>query len=163
MTKKKKQNRKSRASGWICASLGSLLLAGVVPVASRAQNSPRVVAPQAHPWANNTTAKNETKVSGTIQQVISQHGSSQIVIEGANGAVTADLGPAARNAARSFSAGDRVEIAGWMRTDVLVARQITASERQVVIRNQHGMLVHPVPATSTKPQRVGASFTGGAR
>jgi len=167
MTKKKKQNRKSRASGWICASLGSLLLAGVVPVASRAQNSPRVVAPQAHPWANNTTAKNETKVSGTIQQVTSQHGSSQIVIEGANGAVTADLGPAARNAARSFSAGDRVEIAGWMRNsngkDVLVARQVTAGERQVVIRNQHGMLVHPVPATSTKPQRVGASFTGGAR
>jgi hypothetical protein len=163
-----KEKKKLPYTSLIFPSLGLLLLVGIVPVASQAQSATRVVAPQAHPWAANTRTKTETKVSGTIQQVTAQRGAAQLIVEGANGTVTADLGPAAGNAAKSFSAGDRVEIAGWMRSNsngknVLVARQITAGERQVVIRNEHGMLVHPAPATSTKPQRVGASFTGGAR
>jgi hypothetical protein len=167
MTNEKTQNKKrnSNHSSLICQSLGLLLLAGIVPASTRAQSANRVVAPQAHPWAANTTAKTESKVSGTVQQISTQHGLSQMLIDGANGAVTADLGPAAGKATKSFSPGDRVEIAGWMRTsngkNVLVARQITAGERQVVIRNEHGILVHPASATSHKTQRA-ASVTGGA-
>jgi ATP:corrinoid adenosyltransferase len=136
-------------------------------VAAHAQSAKRLVAPKAHPWATSTTSNTETKVSGTIQEVTSQHGVTQIVVSGGNGAVTADVGPAAGKAAKSFEAGDRVEIAGWMRTtdgkNILLARQITAGERQVVIRNQHGILVHPATAKNNKPQRVGAAFAGGAR
>jgi hypothetical protein len=147
MTQANTQNEKKNTlqGSLIFQTLGLLLLASIVPASSRAQNAPRVVGPQAHPWAASTTAKTETKVSGTIQ----------------------DLGPYAGGAAKSFSPGDHVEIAGWTRTtngnNTLVARQITAGERQVVIRNEYGFAVRPTPATSTKPQRVGASFTGGAR
>jgi hypothetical protein len=151
----------------ICQTLGLLLLASIVPASSRAQNATRLVAPQAHPWATSTTAKTETEVSGTIQQVTAKHGATQVVIEGSKGTVTADLGPYASNTAKSLSAGDHIEIAGWTRSsngnEVLIARQITAGERQIVIRNEHAVPVRPVPATSTKSQRVGASFTGGAR
>ncbi len=161
------KNRKASPGNLICQTLGLLLLASIVPVSSRAQDAARVVAPQAHPWAISTTAKTETKVSGTIQQVTSKHGATQLVVEGSNGTVTADLGPYASGAAKSLAAGDHIEIAGWTRStngnNVLVARQITAGERQILIRNEHGIPVHPAPATSTKPQRVGASFTGGAR
>ena len=169
MTQANTQNEKKNTlqGRLIFQTLGLLLLASIVPASSRAQNAPRVVGPQAHPWATSTTAKTETKVSGTIQEVTSKHGVTQLVVNGANGAVTADLGPYAGGAAKSFSPGDHVEIAGWTRTpngnNTLVARQITAGERQVVIRNEHGFAVRPTPATSTKPQRVGASFTGGAR
>jgi hypothetical protein len=169
MTIEKIRNKKKKFNhgNLICQSLGLLLLAGIAPASVRAQNAARVVAPQAHPWATNATAKTETKVSGTIQQITAQHGASRFVIDGANGAVTADLGPAAGSAAKSFSAGDHIEIAGWMRSsngkNVLIARQITAGDHHVVVRNEHGILVHPAPATSTKPQRVGASFVGGAR
>jgi hypothetical protein len=169
MTQANTRNEKKKASqgSFVFQTLGLLLLASIVPVSSRAQNAPRVVAPQAHPWAASTTAKTETKVSGTIQEVTSKHGMTQLVVSGANGAVIADLGPYAGGAAKSFSPGDHVEIAGWTRTsngnNTLVARQITAGERQVVIRNEHGFAVRPAPATSSKPQRVGALFTGGAR
>jgi hypothetical protein len=166
-TNKRNENKKASQGSLIFQTLGLLLLASIVPASSRAQSAPRVAAPQAHPWASSTTAKTETKVSGTIQEVTSKHGATQLVINGANGAVTADLGPYASNTAKSFSNGDHVEIAGWTRmtngNNTLVARQITAGERQVVIRNEHGIAVRPAPATSTKPQRVGASFTGGAR
>jgi hypothetical protein len=161
------EKKKTSQGSLICQTLGLLLLASIVPASSRAQNAPRVAAPQAHPWAANTTAKTETKVSGTIQQVSSKHGATQLVVESSNGAVTADLGPYASGTAKCLSAGDHIEIAGWTRTsngnNVMVARQVTAGERQIVIRNEHGIPVHPAPATSTKPQRVGASFTGGAR
>jgi hypothetical protein len=168
MTQANIRTRKKASQGsLIFQTLGLLLLASIVPATSRAQQSARVVAPQAHPWAASTTAKTETKIAGTIQQVTSKHGATQLVIEGSNGPVTADLGPYASGAAKSFSPGDRIEIAGWTRTsngnNVLVARQITSGERQIVIRNEHGIAVRPAPATSTKPQRVGASFTGGAR
>jgi hypothetical protein len=167
MTNTDTQKRKLCSASLICRSLGLLLLAGIVPASSWAQNAARVAAPQAHPWAASTTAKTETKISGTIQQVTSKHGATQLVIDGSKGAVTADLGPYASNAAKSLSAGDHIEIAGWTRSsngnEVLVARQVTAGERQIVIRNEHGIPVRPVPAKSTKPQRVGASFTGGAQ
>jgi hypothetical protein len=161
------KKRKASQGRLIFQTLGLLLLASIVPTSSRAQNAARAVTPQEHPWAASTTAKTETKVSGTIQQVTSKRGATQLVVEGSNGAVTADLGPYASGTAKSLSAGDHIEIAGWTRTtngnNVLVARQITAGERQIVIRNEHGIAVRPAPATSTKPQRVGASFTGGAR
>jgi len=169
MTQSNKQTEEKNTSqaGLICQSLGLLLLVSVAPVAGRAQNLTRVAAPQEHPWAVTTKAKTETKVTGTIQQVTTQHGSAQFVIAGANGPVVADLGQAGGNAAKSFSAGDRVEISGWMRDsngkNVLVARQISSGDRQVVIRNEHGILIHHMPSASTKLQRVGASFTGGAR
>jgi hypothetical protein len=169
MTQANTQTKKKKVSqgNLICQTLGLLLLAGIVPASSHAQNAARAAAPQAHPWAASTTAKTETKISGTIQQVTSKHGATQLVVEGSSGGVTADLGPYASSTAKSLSAGDHIEIAGWTRTSngnkVLVARQVTAAERQIVIRNEHGIPVRPVPATSTKPQRVGASFTGGAR
>jgi hypothetical protein len=169
MTMDKKQNDKRNwnYSKLICRSLGVLLLAGTVPANTRAQNATRVVAPQAHPWAANTTATTETKVNGTIREISSQHGVSQMVIDGGNGVVTADLGPSARNAAKSFGAGDRVEIAGWMRTsngkNTLVARQITAGERQIVIRNERGILVSAAATSSKNVQRGAASVEGGAR
>jgi hypothetical protein len=169
MTQANIQTKKKKApqGRFAFQTLGLLLLASIVPASSRAQSETRLAAPQAHPWATSTTAKTETKVSGTIQQVTSKHGATQLVIEGSNGAVMADLGPYASGTAKSLSAGDHIEIAGWTRTsngnNVLVVRQVTAGERQIVIRNAHGIPVHPVPATSTKPQRVGASFTGGAR
>jgi hypothetical protein len=161
------KKRKSSHGNLICQSLGLLLLAGLVPAGAQAQNGPRVVAPKARPWVTSTAPTSEIHLAGTIQQVNTQHGSSRFVVVGANGAVTADLGPTTRGTAKGFAAGDHIEIAGWMRNtngkDVLVARQITAGERQVVIRNKNGILVHPAPATSSKPQRVGASFSGGAR
>jgi hypothetical protein len=156
--------RKSSHASLICRTLGLVLLAGIVPASSFAQTENRVVGPKPHGAAISTTAKTESTVSGTIQQVTSQHGSQQLVIEGGKGAVTADLGP---YAAKGYKAGDHIEVSGWMRTtngnNVLLARQITTGERQVVVRNSNGMPVHPVPATSKKAQRVGTGFAGGAR
>ena len=168
MANEQKQNMKRSLhhGNWIWQSLGLLVLAGIVPAGVRAQSANRVVAPQAHPWAANATAKTETKVSGTVQQISSQHGISQMHIDGANGSVTADLGSAAGNAAKSFSPGDRVEISGWMHTangrNVLIAREITAGERQIVIRNKSGILVHSATEKSHASKSVAAGTTGGA-
>jgi hypothetical protein len=165
MTTEKTQYRCGKLScrRLVCKSLGLVLLAGFAAVHADAQNAKRVVAPKAHPWVTSTTAKTESKISGTIQQISSQHGVTHFVIDGTNGAVTADLGPASGKAAKSFGPGDRVEIAGWMRTtngkNTLVARQITAGGRQVVVRNQQGILVHP----STKSHTPVKSVAGGAR
>jgi hypothetical protein len=167
MDRTQKKNRNFKYGNLICRSLGVLLLAGIVPAYTRAQNATRVVAPQAHPWATSTTATTQTKVSGTIREISSQHGVTQMVIDGGNGTITADLGPSARSAAKSFGAGDRVEIAGWMRNsngkNTLVARQITAGERQVVIRNERGILVSAAATSSKKTQRGAAAVEGGAR
>jgi hypothetical protein len=162
------EKRKFLYGSLICQSLGLLLLAGIVPASSMAQSANQVVGPKPQASATaSTTSKTESTVSGTIQEVVSKHGSLRFVIDGAKGAVTADLGPFAGNAAKSFSAGDRVEVTGWERSsnsgNIFLVRQINAGERQIVIRNAAGMPVHPVPATSTKPQRVGTGFTGGAR
>jgi hypothetical protein len=158
------RKRKSSQAILICQTLGLALLASIVPASSYAQTQNRVIGPKPHGAAISTTAKTESTVSGTVQQVTSQHGSQQLVIEGGKGAVTADIGP---YAAKGFKAGDHVEISGWMRTtngnDVLLARQITAGERKTVIRNSAGMPVHSVPATSNKAQRVGNGFAGGAQ
>lgn len=167
--KTQKQNTcvKLSCRSLVCQSLGLLLLVCIAPVHTHAQKTARLVAPKAHPWATSTTSKTETKVSGTVQEVTSKHGLGRIVVSGADGLVTADLGPTARGTAKAIAAGDHVEIAGWMRNtngkNILFARQINAGDRQVVIRNKHGILIHPARATGNRPQRVGASLSGGAR
>jgi hypothetical protein len=163
MDRTKNRNGKSRYKNLVRGSVGLLLLAGIVATGTRAQNATRVVGPKTHPLATSTVAKTETKVSGTIQQISSQHGVTHLVIDGTNGAVTADLGPASGKAAKSFGPGDHVEVSGWMRTtngkNTLVTRQIAAGNRQVVVRNQQGILVQP----STKAQTPVKSVAGGAR
>jgi hypothetical protein len=91
-------------------------------------------------------------MAGTVRELITTHtlgapAGTQLVVEGPQGTFTASLGSALRDQVRqTLSPGTPVQVSGVMETinekSYLLARKLTVAGNQVVIRNEHGFLVH---------------------
>jgi hypothetical protein len=91
-------------------------------------------------------------MAGTVQEVITTHTLDapvgiQLVVEGPQGTFTASLGSMLSDQVRqTLSPGTPVQVSGVMQTingkSYLLARRLTVAGDQVIIRNDHGFLVH---------------------
>lgn len=91
-------------------------------------------------------------MAGTLQQVISTRtpgtpAGIQLVADGPQGAFTAILGPALSDPLRqTLSPGAAIQVSGVKETingqSYLLVRKLTIAGSQVIIRNEHGFLVH---------------------
>jgi hypothetical protein len=91
-------------------------------------------------------------MAGTLQQIISTRtpgtpAGLQLVVDGPQGAFAAILGPALNDQLRqTLSPGAAVQVSGVKETingqSYLLARKLTVAGNQVIIRNEHGFLVH---------------------
>ena len=98
------------------------------------------------------TPAHDVAMAGTVQQVITTHtlgapAGVQLVAQGSQGAFTASLGSALSDQVRQeLTAGTPVQVSGVMETingkSYLLARKLTVAGDQVIIRNDHGFLVH---------------------
>jgi hypothetical protein len=94
----------------------------------------------------------DVTMAGTLQQIISTRtpgtpAGIQLVAEGPQGAFTAILGPTLSDQLRqTLSPGAPVQVSGVRETingqSYLLARKLTIAGSPVVIRNEHGFLVH---------------------
>jgi hypothetical protein len=91
-------------------------------------------------------------MAGTVQEVITTHTLAapvgiQLLLEGPQGAFTASLGSILSGQIRqTLSPGTPVQVSGVMEIingkPYLLARKLTVAGDQVIIRNDHGFLVH---------------------
>jgi hypothetical protein len=91
-------------------------------------------------------------LAGTLQQITSTHtpgapAGIQLAAEGPQGAFVAILGPALSDPLReTLLPGAPVQVSGVKETingqSYLLARRLTVAGNQVIIRNEHGFLVH---------------------
>ncbi len=94
----------------------------------------------------------DVTMAGTLQQIISTRtpgtpAGIQLVAEGPQGAFTAILGPALSDQLRqALVAGAPVQVSGVREAingqSYLLARKLTIAGSQIIIRNEHGFLVH---------------------
>jgi hypothetical protein len=99
------------------------------------------------------TPARDITMAGTLQQIISTRtrgtpAGIQLVADGPQGAFTAILGPALSDQMRqTLSPGAPVQISGVKETingqSYVLVRKLTVAGNQVIIRNEHGFLVHP--------------------
>jgi hypothetical protein len=92
-------------------------------------------------------------IAGTVQQVVTTQTLGapvgiQLVVEGPQGALTASLGSMLSDQVQqTLSPGTPVQVSGVMATidgkSYLLARKLTIAGDQVIIRNDHGFLLHP--------------------
>jgi hypothetical protein len=98
------------------------------------------------------TPARDTAMAGTVQEVITTRTLGapvgfQLVLEGPQGEFTAGLGSMLSGQVRqALSPGTPVQISGVMETingkPYLLARKLTVAGDQIIIRNDHGFLVH---------------------
>lgn len=94
----------------------------------------------------------DSAMSGTVQRLITNHkpgvpAGFQLLVDGPQGSFTASLGSnLSREVQLSLSQGAPVQISGVMQTindkEYLLARTLTVSGKQTIIRNENGFLVH---------------------
>jgi hypothetical protein len=98
------------------------------------------------------TPAHDVAMAGTVQQVITTRtvgapAGVQLVAQGSQGAFTASLGSALSDQVRqALTPGTPVQVSGVMETingkSYLLVRKLTVAGDQVIIRNDHGFLVH---------------------
>jgi hypothetical protein len=94
----------------------------------------------------------DVAMAGTVQELTTTHTQGapvglQLVVEGPQGTFTASLGSILSDQVRqTLSTGAPVQVSGVMETingkSYLLARKLTVAGDQVIIRNDHGFLVH---------------------
>jgi len=124
-----------------------VLLSMFMPAAALAQTA----APRFESGTLSTPA-HDVAIAGTVQQVITTHIPGepigiQLVAEGPQGSFTASLGSALSNQVRqTLQPGTAVQVSGIAATingkNYLLARKLTVDGNQIIIRNQHGFLLH---------------------
>jgi hypothetical protein len=124
-----------------------LLLAILTPAAALAQTAtPRFES------STMGTPAHDVAMAGTVQQIITTHTpdepvGTQLVVEGPQGSFTASLGSALSDQVRqTLQPGTAVQVSGVAATingkSYLLARKLTVAGNQIILRNQHGFLVH---------------------
>jgi hypothetical protein len=123
-----------------------VLLAMLTPAAALAQAAPI-------PFESKTldTPAHDVAMAGTVRELITTHTpgaptGTLLVAEGQE--FTASLGSALSEQVRqTLAPGTPIQVSGVMETingkSYLLARTLTVADNQVIIRNQHGFLVHP--------------------
>jgi hypothetical protein len=99
------------------------------------------------------TPAHDVSMTGTVDQVIKAHTPGepmgiQLVAEGPQGSFTVSLGSALNDQVQqTLQPGTAVQVSGVAATingkSYLLARKLTVAGNQVIIRNEHGFLVHP--------------------
>jgi hypothetical protein len=125
-----------------------VLLAVLTPAAALAQAAP--IPFESKPL---DTPAHDVVMAGTVQELIRTHTpgaptGTLLVAEGPQGTFTASLGSALSDQVQqTLSPGTPVQVSGVTETingkSYLLARKLTVAGNQVIIRNQHGFLVHP--------------------
>jgi hypothetical protein len=110
-------------------------------------------------------------LTGTVQELITTHTQGapvgiQLVAEGPQGVFTASLGSMLSDQVRqTLSPGTPVQISGVMATidgkSYLLARRLTVAGHQVIIRNDHGFLVHSQQRSHASVNN--SALSGGAK
>jgi hypothetical protein len=105
-------------------------------------------------------------MSGSVERVVTTRTAGaplgiQLVVEGPQGAFTANLGSTLGDKVlQTLSPGTPVQVSGVMQTingnSYLLARKMTVAGNQVIVRNQHGFLVHSQQRTQTSALYRGA-------
>jgi hypothetical protein len=98
------------------------------------------------------TPAHDVAIDGTVQQLITTHTPGepigiQLVAEGLQGSFIASLGLALSDQARqALQPGTTIQVSGVATTingkSYLLVRKLTVDGDQIIIRNQHGFLVH---------------------
>jgi hypothetical protein len=99
-----------------------------------------------------STPAHDVTMAGTVQELITTHTpaaptGTQLVAAGSQGSFTASLGSALSDQVRQTLSPDTpIQVSGVMETingkSYLLARKLTVAGNQVIIRNEHGFLVH---------------------
>ena len=145
-----------RILDWItCRRAGRKESASLFCLVLLAMFTQAVLAQTATPrFESNTlgTPTHDVVLAGTVQKMIATHTPGepigiQLVAEGPQGSFTASLGLALSDHVRqTLHPGTAIRVSGVMETingkSYLLARKLTVAGDQVIIRNQHGFLVH---------------------
>jgi hypothetical protein len=133
-------------------------------------SGPSAAAPPAG-WKPQNPPSNEVTVTGTIQQVISDHvaGSPpgvQIQISGPGGSFDANLGTSLpKEILQVLSTGESAEVTGVVRSidgkSYLMARLLKVASHQISIRNGNGFPAHPPATTGSGSQKAPGAGNGG--
>jgi hypothetical protein len=142
-----------------------VLLAMLTSAAALAQAAPI-------PFESKTldTPAHDVAMAGTVQEVITTHtpgapAGTLLVAEGPQGSFTAILGSALSEQVRqTLAPGTPIQVSGVMETingkSYLMARKLSVGGDQVIIRNQHGFLVH---SQRTRASVNNSALSGGAK
>ena len=106
--------------------------------------------------AGSSSTAQEITVTGTIQQLQSTRVGIHLLVDSAQGSLDAPLGPTlSPEIQKSLTKGAPVQVTGVFRTidgkQPFEVHKVTVSGNQIVIRNEHGFLVH-----ARKPLRASA-------
>jgi hypothetical protein len=146
------------------------LLCGIVTSTASAQDSNSTQSSTAG-WNVKRYASSEITVTGTIQQVTSEHtpggpGGLHLFVNGPEGVLDTSVGPhLTEDVQRALSAGQQVQVVGVIQTingrNYLLARQLILAGRQIPIRNENGFFIHAQPPTGNRSQRSQGEPNGG--
>lgn len=134
----------------------ALFLGWLVPSAAIAQTIASTQPTSSFNHAKTLANAKEVAVVGTIQKVVSKHGAGfHLLLNTENGTINSDLGPyVSEDVRQTLTSGQQVQVIGVSQTsgnhNCLLARQLVFSGRKVVIRNEHGFLVHPRSDTASR-------------
>jgi hypothetical protein len=152
-------SRKLSFAAILCCALS---IVGFAPSA-RGQSS--TAANATDPIAPIYDATKETKIQGTIQQIVAVKtgvAGAHLIIATQNGAVDAHLGasPGADAKRLGLSVGQSVEVTGMMAviggSSVFLARTLVVDSRTITLRSEHG-----IPVRAVMPQKSAAEPKGG--
>ena len=115
-----------------------------------AAEQPNVRTPSPAQALNNPA--HDSAMTGTVQRLITSRtpgvpAGFQLLVDGPQGSFTASLGSQlSREVQEGLSQGAPVQISGVMQTindkEYLLARTLTVSGKQTIVRNENGFLVH---------------------
>ena len=117
------------------------------------------------------TPAHDVAMAGTVQELIATHtlgapAGTQLVVEGPQGSFTASLGSALSDQVlQTLVPGTPVQVTGVMGAingkSYLLARKLTIAGNQIIIRNEHGFLVHSQQRTHASVNN--SALPGGAK
>ncbi len=127
-----------------------------------------------YPWDFSYDKAHEITIEATVQEVVSTRGTPDglhLVVTAPEGMFDAHLGPfLTKETIDALHAGMMLQITGALHEShgkqYLLARQITIDGRIVILRNQRGYLVRPLPprtAARSKESLLQPEVNGGAR
>jgi hypothetical protein len=110
-------------------------------------------------------------VTGPIQSIVSDSAhrpaGMHVLVSGSNGTVDACLGSfVSHDVQQSLREGTSIEVTGSNETvngnEYLLVRQMTVGGRQILIRNEHGFLVHAQSRKKAQSAVHSTNVNGGA-
>jgi len=151
----------------LLAGLSFAILA--VPLVAQPASETRV----GHGFGVAYDAAHEITLTGTVQQVVTRHtpGSPvgmHLMVAGSQGLVDAHVGPfLSREMKEALHTGTPVQLVGAMESlrgkKYLMVRELNVGGSKVIVRSEHGFLVHSQGSTAKTKETAKFESNGGAR